>query len=154
MFGKGSASDLPQGCGGQGRCASFLGDWLMRVVTADPGAPPQQIQEAAAAPDPSESSSELELSSSNDIMQKVKDYVEIGVAMINFRPQGTGGDVSPAANPAHTRSSIGAGPLTSTTQATTSGTHYVCRDWVSQVNIKRLKYIACQFWLSEELYQP
>ena len=86
MFGKGSKSDLPQVRGGRGWCASFFRDWLMRVVTADPSALPQQIGEAAATLGPSKSSSELELSSGKDIMQEIKVYIEIGMAMINVRP--------------------------------------------------------------------
>ena len=29
----------------------------------------------------------------------------------------------------------------------TSGTHFVCGDWVSCISIKRLKYVTCQFYL-------
>ena len=74
--------------------------------------------------------------------------------MINVWPQGTNGNPSPATNRAHTKSSTSAGALTSGAQTSSSGTHYVCRDCVSRVNIKRLKYISHQFWLSEEVHQP
>ena len=85
----------------------------MRGATVDPGAPPQQMWETAAAPGLFESSSELELSFGDDIMQAVKDYTKIGVAEINVRPQGTRGDPPLAVNPACTRSSTGASASTS-----------------------------------------
>ena len=75
MSGRGSESGLPQGRRGRGRRSSFFRGWLLQEATADPGA--------------SESSSELELSSDDYIMQEVKAYTETGVAMINVQPQGT-----------------------------------------------------------------
>ena len=41
------------------------------------------MREAVAAPGPSESSFELELSPGDDIMQEVEDNIKTGVAIIN-----------------------------------------------------------------------
>ena len=111
----------------------------MRGVTANHGAPPQQMRETVAAPGPSKSSSKLELNFGNDIMQEVRDdimqevegYTKTGMVMINIQSQDTRGDPSSAMNLVYTRSYIGAGASTSGAQALTGGTGYVCRDWVS-----------------------
>ena len=90
------------------------------------------MQETAAAPDPSKSLFELELNSCDDIMQEVEGYTETCMVVINSRPQGTEGDLSPSLNLAHTRSSsTGTSALTSDAQASTGDTRYICRDWVS-----------------------
>ena len=103
----------------------------MRGATTNPGALPQQILETVAAPGPSESSSELELNFGDDIMQEAEGYTKTGMVVINIQPQDTGGDPSSAVNLAYIRSYVGAGASTSGAQASTSGTCYVCRDWVS-----------------------
>ena len=112
------------------------------------------MQETAADPGSFKSSSELELSSDDAIMREVKDYAKTGVAKIIIRPQCTGGDPPPAAHLARTRSSIGVGSSTNGEQVSTNSSRYVCRDWVSQVAIKRLKYIALQFRLTREVHHP
>ena len=73
---------------------------------------------------------------------------------IIIRPQDTRGAPNLAAYPACTRSSISVGTSTSGARASTSDSHNVYRDWVSQVSVKRLKLIAHQFRLKEEVCQP
>ena len=46
------------------------------------------------------------------------------------------------------------GASTSGAQASTSNSRYAFWDWVSQVLVKKLKLIAYQFWLKEEVCQP
>ena len=36
----------------------------------------------------------------------------------------------------------------------TSGTHFVYSSWVLHISIKRLNYLACQFYLSSTLRKP
>ena len=114
MSERGFESSLPQGRGAHGQSSSFFGEWLMREATADPGT--------------LESSSELELSFDDDIIQEVEDYTEAGVKKIIVRPQSTGGDLPPAINPGRTRSSACANASTSSVYASTSGSRYVYRD--------------------------
>ena len=67
--------------------------------------------------------------------------------------QGARGDLPPIVNPACTRSSTGVGALTSGAQASTSSSRYACMDWVSKITIKRLKLLARQFQLTNEVHQ-
>ena len=50
-------------------------------------------------------------------------------------------------NSTSTQSSTGAG-------TSTSGTHFVCSRWVLRISIKRMKYLAYQFYLSSTLHKP
>ena len=85
--------------------------------------------EGKADPGALESSSELELSFDDDIIQEVEDYTEASMAEIIVRPQSIGGELPPVVNPAHIRSSTSMDDSTSSAQASTSGSRYVCRDW-------------------------
>ena len=42
----------------------------------------------------------------------------------------------------------------STGGTSTNDTHFVCRSWVSHISMKRLKYLACQFYLFSTLCKP
>ena len=86
----------------------------------------------------------------DDLIQEIKGYTETDEAEGVAHPQGTEGNLPPVIQSAHTRSSTSEGASTSSAQASTSGTRYVCRDWVSHISVKRLKLIARQFWLREE----
>ena len=35
-----------------------------------------------------------------------------------------------------------------------SGTHFVCSNWVSRISVKRLKYLAYQFYLPAAIIKP
>ena len=54
--------------------------------TSNTGTSPQQMRETNATSGPSKSSSELELSSVDDIMQEVEDYTETSMVVINVWP--------------------------------------------------------------------
>ena len=127
-----------KGVGDEGDVPFFFGDWLLQGATDDPRAfesPPKQMWETTADPGSSKSSSELERNFDDDIMLKVEDYAETDMAEIIIQPQGTRGDLPPVVHPACTMSSASAGASNNGPQALSNGSHYVGKDWVSQVAI-------------------
>ena len=71
------------------------------------------------------------MNSDDDLIQEVKGYTEVGEMERDTQPQTIGGDLPQATHLARTRSSIDAGASTSSAQVLTSGSRYICRDWVS-----------------------
>ena len=161
MYGRGFECDQQRGRKGCGWHSSFFGDWLTREATTDPSL--------------SEPSFEGEVNSDDDLIREVKGYTEVGEMESDTQPQTTRGDLLQASHPARTRSSTGAGASTSGAGASTSGAGastsgagastsgaqvlaggscYICRDWVSQITVKKLKLIACQYRLGEAILKP
>ena len=64
MSDRGFEHGQQQGHKGHGRCSSFFSDWLLREGTTDPSL--------------SESSSEGEVNSYDELIQEVKGYNEVG----------------------------------------------------------------------------
>ena len=58
----------------------------MRGLASNTGTSPQQMRETDGTSGPSKSSSELKLSSGDDIMQEVEDYTETSMVVINVWP--------------------------------------------------------------------
>ena len=70
-------------------------------------------------------------------------------------------DISQATHPACTgsftgvgASTSGAGPSTSSSQVSVGRARYVCRGWVSQITVKKLKFIARQYKLEDIVLRP
>ena len=90
---------------------------------------------------------EEEVASDDKPIQEVEGYTEANEEEGVARPQGAEADLPSETQSARTRSSTN-------TRASTCGTRYVCRDWVSRIFVKRLKFVSRQFYLSDVIHQP
>ena len=94
------------------------------------------------------------MNSDDDLIQEVESYTEVGRMERNTQPQTTRGDLPQATYLARTRSSTGVGASTSDAQVPPSSSCYICRDWVSQIIVKKLKLITRQYKFGEGILKP
>ena len=81
-------------------------------------------------------------------------YTDIVEMERDTQPQTTRGNLPQTTHTTHTRFSISVGASASGAQALVGVSHNIYRDWVSQISMKKLKLIACQYRLREEIHQP